>query len=259
MPARRPSARSRALAALTATLTAATTAGAIATTALPAQAATDTRAGTHLYFGPGSQYVNYGQRFSVYLRLVSGSTELPGKTVLIFMRESESQPWRQWRSVTTDGNGYAAVPYSASRTEYFTARFRGDDVYAPAASVNPDYPVRPRLGQQLVQEASRHNGAPYQYGAAGPSAFDCSGFTMYVAGRLGRRLAHSAAEQYNQVAHVPAGQQQPGDLIFFHDGSGIYHVGFYAGSGKIWAATHTGDYVRLENIWTSSYYVGRLA
>lgn len=256
MPARRPSARSRARAVLTATLTAAATAGSLFAS-VPAHAATQPVA-TKLYLGPGSQYVNYGQRFSIYVRLVSGETQLPGRNVLIFERESTSQAWRLWRTVTTDSHGYAAVPYSASRSELFTARYRGDDAYAASASVNPDYLVRPRLGQELVQEASRHNGAPYQYGAAGPSRFDCSGFTMYVASRFGRHLSHSAAEQYDQVAHVPAGRQQPGDLIFFHDGGSIYHVGFYAGNGKIWAATHTGDYVRLENIYSSSYYVGRL-
>ena len=223
-------------------------------TALPAHAAVETT----LTIGPGSQTLDKGTPFPVRVRLVSGSQQLQGRDVFIYHRPASDQPWQFWHYVVTDSTGYAELPYTANSTQQFTARFRGDDVYDPSGSGNPTYAVRETLGQQLVQEASRHNGAPYQYGAAGPSTFDCSGFTMYVAARFGRHLAHSAAEQYSEVQHLPAGSQRPGDLIFFHNGGGIYHVGFYAGHGKIWAATHSGDYVRLEDIYTSSYYVGHL-
>jgi cell wall-associated NlpC family hydrolase len=35
-------------------------------------------------------------------------------------------------------------------------------------------------------------------------------------------------------------------------------VGIYAGTGKIWHAPHSGSYVKLATIWTSSYVVGRV-
>ena len=48
--------------------------------------------------------------------------------------------------------------------------------------------------------------------------------------------------------------------MFFHSRGGhVYHVGIYAGGDEIWAATHTGDFVRLEGMWNASYYVGRIA
>ena len=53
--------------------------------------------------------------------------------------------------------------------------------------------------QRVVAEAAKHRGAPYQYGAAGPTRFDCSGFTMYVFSRFGKRLPHSSAAQYSAV------------------------------------------------------------
>ena len=74
---------------------------------------------------------------------------------------------------------------------------------------------------------------------------------------IARNLPHSSSAQYGVVRHIPQGDKQPGDLIFMHSGSDIYHVAIYAGDGMMWAATHTGDIVRKERIYTSSYYVGR--
>ena len=50
-----------------------------------------------------------------------------------------------------------------------------------------------------------------------------------------------------------------GDLIFAYDGGSIHHVGIYAGHGQWWHAPKTGDVVKLDTIYTQSYYVGRVA
>jgi cell wall-associated NlpC family hydrolase len=114
-------------------------------------------------------------------------------------------------------------------------------------------------GTAAVQEASRHHGQPYHYGSAGPSRFDCSGFTMYVFSRFGRRLPHSSSAQYNAVRHIAKTSKQPGDLVFFRSSSGsIGHVGIYAGNGKMWDAPKSGDVVRLRALYSSNYVVGRL-
>ena len=114
------------------------------------------------------------------------------------------------------------------------------------------------LGSRAVTEASHHNGQPYQYGAAGPSRFDCSGFTLYVFGRLGHRLPHNAAAQYNAVRHISRSAIQVGDLLFFNNGGGISHVAIYAGNGKMWHAPKSGDVVHLATIYTNSYLIGRV-
>jgi cell wall-associated NlpC family hydrolase len=117
-------------------------------------------------------------------------------------------------------------------------------------------------GTAAVREASRHNGQPYAYGATGPTRFDCSGFTLYVFSRFGRRLPHSSAAQYNAagVRHIAKTSKQPGDLIFIRNSSGrIYHVGVYAGNGKFWHSPKSGDHVRLAAIYSSNYVVGRLS
>ena len=113
--------------------------------------------------------------------------------------------------------------------------------------------------KRVVAEASHHSVAPYKYGAAGPTRFDCSGFTMYVFSRFGKRLPHSSAAQYSAVHHVAKNQMAPGDLIFFRSSSGrITHVGIYAGAGKFWHAPRAGTVVKLAPIYSSNYVVGRV-
>ena len=49
-----------------------------------------------------------------------------------------------------------------------------------------------RVADLIIEEAHRHLGTPYRYGARGPKAFDCSGFTSYVYRKFGITLSHSS-------------------------------------------------------------------
>ena len=82
---------------------------------------------------------------------------------------------------------------------------------------------------------------------------------MYLFGRQGTQLPRTASDQYAASSKVDQGDERPGDLIFTYDGSGIYHVGLYAGDGVMWAATKSGDVVRKQAIWSSNYRVGRFS
>ena len=64
--------------------------------------------------------------------------------------------------------------------------------------------------------------------------------------------------QYEATIHVDPAHKQVGDLIFFGSPGSIYHEGIYAGDGKMWAAPHSGDVVKLESIYSTTYYVGRV-
>jgi cell wall-associated NlpC family hydrolase len=111
---------------------------------------------------------------------------------------------------------------------------------------------------KVLNEAARHKGQPYVYGAAGPTRFDCSGFTLYVFKRLGKSLPHNSSMQYSRVRHIAKTSRRVGDLIFYRNSSGrIYHVGIYAGNNRIWHAPHSGSYVKLAPIYSSNYVVGR--
>jgi len=117
------------------------------------------------------------------------------------------------------------------------------------------------LSTRALDIAASKQGAPYQWGATGPYRFDCSGLTQYSFKRAGKTLPRTAAAQYNSTRHISASARRAGDLVFFHAGSSassVYHVGIYAGDGRIWHAPRTGASVRLERIWTSRVWYGRV-
>lgn len=112
---------------------------------------------------------------------------------------------------------------------------------------------------RALKIAASKKGSPYKWGAAGPGKFDCSGLTLYSFKKAGRKLPRTAQQQYNKTKHLKEASRTPGDLVFFHSGRGVYHVGIYAGHGKIWHAPKPGRTVRLEMIWTNSVWYGRVA
>ncbi|MDH4139710.1 MAG: NlpC/P60 family protein [Coriobacteriia bacterium] len=97
----------------------------------------------------------------------------------------------------------------------------------------------------------RYLGAPYRWGASGPNAFDCSGFTMFVYSQVGVSLPHSSRAQLGCGERVSRSDLQPGDLVFF--GSPIHHVGIYVGGGNYIHAPHTGAVVRIDPLSRGDY------
>lgn len=112
-------------------------------------------------------------------------------------------------------------------------------------------------GAQVVRAAAQEQGEPYKYGADGPVSFDCSGLTKHVYAQFGVELPHNSAAQYRAVDHVAKAEMRRGDLVFFHNQDGIYHVGIYAGGRQVWAAQNPGEDVRRHSIWTDRFVVGR--
>lgn len=127
-------------------------------------------------------------------------------------------------------------------------------------TLTPAQAATQTLGQQAVDEAARHYQAPYSYGAAGPTRFDCSGLTQYVFKKLGNSLPHGSRAQYNAngVRHVSRNQLRLGDLVFTIRDGKIGHVGIYAGSNLMWAATQTGDVVRKQSLANRQLVFGRV-
>ena len=106
-------------------------------------------------------------------------------------------------------------------------------------------------GSKVIQVAVQYIGVPYVWAGADPSGFDCSGFVMYVYGKLGIDLPHSSRMMSEMGSAVSDSQLQPGDLVFF--GSPVHHVGIYVGDGKMINSPYTGASVRIESVWRSSY------
>lgn len=84
------------------------------------------------------------------------------------------------------------------------------------------------------QTARRQLGKKYVWGATGPSAFDCSGFTQYVFKKHRVHLPRTAQQQFNQTKHVRGIHARKGDLVYFgKNRKSIDHVGMYLGNGMM--------------------------
>jgi cell wall-associated NlpC family hydrolase len=125
-----------------------------------------------------------------------------------------------------------------------------------------------RLPSELTQAsttvswAEQQLGKPYQYAAAGPGSFDCSGLTMEALAQAGINVIHNANAQWQQTkAHTVAENRlAPGDLVFFAGSDGTLtapgHVGIYVGDGEIIDAPFTGAKVRFDPLTSIGGYVG---
>ena len=112
---------------------------------------------------------------------------------------------------------------------------------------------------RILATARKYDGSYYRHGGSTPAGFDCSGYTRYVFGKLGKSLPHNAAAQYSLVRHVSRSSARPGDLIFFHSSSGhVYHVGIYAGHGRLYHASQYGVRTGLGTIFSSNVTFGRV-
>jgi cell wall-associated NlpC family hydrolase len=105
-------------------------------------------------------------------------------------------------------------------------------------------------------------GKPYQWGAAGPGTYDCSGLTMEAWARAGVALLHYTGYQWEEGPHVPLNQLQRGDLLFYatnnSDPATIHHVGIYIGNGMMVDAPFTGAFVRIDSIYQPGIPIGAI-
>jgi cell wall-associated NlpC family hydrolase len=111
---------------------------------------------------------------------------------------------------------------------------------------------------KVLREAAKLKGTPYRYGGTSPRGFDCSGYTGYVYKKAGKKLPRTSRQQYSATKHISRKSAQPGDLVFFRNSGGVYHVGIYAGGNMLWHASRPGRPVAKAKIWTSSVAFGRV-
>jgi cell wall-associated NlpC family hydrolase len=136
----------------------------------------------------------------------------------------------------------------------------------PAPAPPPTSPVPPpkaSAAQRAIDYARAQLGKPYQWGAAGPDAFDCSGLTMRAWQRGGTYLPHWSVAQARAVTRVSYAKLLPGDLIFWSDNgqaSGTYHVGLYIGRGRMIHAPRPGKVVEIQSVfyWRTPSFYGRV-
>jgi cell wall-associated NlpC family hydrolase len=177
--------------------------------------------------------------------------------VNVQLQFSRGQGWIGGGTVRTWSDGTAGFTVRPGSSVVFRLVFAGSATHAPSASVTVKVTVYDP-GPAVVATAASLAGKPYQYGAAGPNSFDCSGYTQYVYRRYGRSLPHSATSQAQYGTAVSQSAARPGDLILIGSGSSYSHAGIYAGSGYMWDAATTGTPVGKHRIWSPAYVVRRL-
>ncbi|WP_447008701.1 NlpC/P60 family protein [Saccharothrix sp. DSM 118769] len=111
-----------------------------------------------------------------------------------------------------------------------------------------------------LQTALGKRGSQYQWGGNGPAAFDCSGLTKFAYAAAGVTLPRVAVDQYRVGKPVSQDQLQPGDLVFYDDGTGnpaaIHHVAIYVGEGKMVDAPTEGQLVDVRPLRGDGHYIG---
>lgn len=166
----------------------------------------------------------------------------------------------------------ATVPVVATTT--LAEPLDGGSQPAPAVTPPGTPPVRPtpeqlrarrekrakELRWRLVKVARvKARSARYSYGATGPQAFDCSGFTMWLYRTVARRrLSHWSVAQMRETKRVTRRHLLPGDLLFWGPG-GSQHVSMYIGNGKMIGANNPRSGIRVDSInapWWRNKFAG---
>ena len=193
---------------------------------------------------------------AVYVRLLADGYGV--KDGYVRLERKVGDGWQYVGRLLTKENGLGGGYLTLNESTRLRATYEGSSTREAATSGEIVVKVS-ALGRRAVQEASRHRGKPYRYGSTGPNSFDCSGFTGYVWRKMGKSLPRTSQQQARATRRVPNSQARPGDLIFTHRNGRVSHVGIYAGNGQMWAAPRSGDVVKLQRVYTRSYFVGRVA
>lgn len=89
---------------------------------------------------------------------------------------------------------------------------------------------------RAVAFAEKQTGLPYQWGATGPGAYDCSGLVMMAWRAAGVAIPRTSQAQWAAGTKVPASQVRAGDLVYFAGSDGTPaspgHVGIVVNPAK---------------------------
>src|SRR5690242_13067204 len=89
------------------------------------------------------------------------------------------------------GTAHATVSSQATATKVTTV--------AKVAKKKKSWAQRQKVVAKVLTWAKKEKGKPYVYGAAGPNAFDCSGFVGYVYRKAGVKLPRTTGSIYRAV------------------------------------------------------------
>ena len=202
-----------------------------------------------------------GSLVKVTARVIDPRTGKGVKSGTVRLQYRKAGAWKTWKKARISPSGGITFRTYPGSSLTLRSKYTGNTVIrARNSNLVRVRAIAPAKGARILAEAKRHTGALYKYAAAGPSRFDCSGFTMYVYKKaIGKKLPHKANTQQKYGKAVSKGSKQIGDLIIFRSGSYGYHAGIYAGGGYMYDSPHSGARVGKHKMFSSNYVVRRLA
>jgi peptidoglycan DL-endopeptidase CwlO len=200
--------------------------------------------------------IAYGAKTKVTAKVVNPRTGKAAKGT-VRLQGYVNGKWVLLAKRTVPSNGTVGFTVAPKSTMWVRTLFIGTG-YTQVSHQAKIY-VKGNSGAKVLAEAKKHTGALYKFAAAGPTRFDCSGFTQYVYKKAaGKNLPHKADGQQKAGKAVSKSNKRVGDLIVFRSGSHGYHVGIYAGGGYMYDSPHTGARVGKHKMYGSNYVVRRL-
>jgi soluble lytic murein transglycosylase-like protein len=99
---------------------------------------------------------------------------------------------------------------------------------------------------------------PYRFGGTDPATgLDCSGFIQRAYADLGIKLPRVSSDQARVGTKVESLKDaRPGDILGFNHP--VSHVAIYVGDGKMIAAPHSGDKVKIQKVYETPSAIRRV-
>ncbi len=149
----------------------------------------------------------------------------------------------EWVKVDIDNEiGYVFKEYVEIKTELKDAMTLTEARFGEGVS---------DVRADLCTYALQFVGNPYVWGGTSLTrGADCSGFVLSIYAKYGYTLPHYSGSQAKCGTRIKMSEAQPGDLIFYGNGSTISHVAIYIGNGQIVHASNRRDGIKVS----SAYY-----
>ncbi len=101
-------------------------------------------------------------------------------------------------------------------------------------------------GEKVIEVANAEMGKPYEWGACGPSSYDCSGFVGYCLTGKHERIGTT----YTFMEWPETTDPQPGDICVNEN-----HTGIYIGNGQMIHAPQSGESIKVGPVHQGMKYV----
>jgi peptidoglycan DL-endopeptidase CwlO len=179
-------------------------------------------------------------------------SQVKGQIATLVAQQQAAQAAAQHAAFVAQQNADAAAQAQAA-SQASSASSQGSSQGSNSSDVGTVPANLPAAGgaSAAVAAAESQLGVPYVWGGETPGVgFDCSGLTQWSWAQAGVSIPRTAQAQFDAIPQVSLGALEPGDLLFWGDGTGdIYHVAMYVGGGDVIQAPETGEDVSISPIW----------